>query len=122
MFTFAEIPARDLRPWPTPAHTDIGGSVEVRMPACVEELIRAGLERQAAAGAEQPKIMAGTFDGESQAVMVLVLETEACGRLTHRAGIWPPGSAGYETVLTLPSVGRVIADLEAGGDGITRCL
>ena len=121
MFTFAEIPARDLRPWPTPQHTDIGGAVEVRMPDRVEELIRAGLDRQAATDAEHPKILAGTFDGESQAVMVVVFETEpGCGRLTHRAGIWPPGSPGYDTVLTLPTAGQVIADLEQGGDG--TCL
>ena len=115
--TSAELPARDLRPWPTPRHTDIGGQVEVRVPDCTEQLIRLGLDRQTERGAEAPRIVTGTLDGESQTVMVVSFETTSCGRLTHRIGVWPPGSDGYETSLELPTPAEVMDDLRRGGDG-----
>lgn len=118
MAVFSDLPSGDFRPFPQPRPDDIGDRVDVRMPDCVERLIRAGLERQANAGNDWPKIIAASFDGESQAVMVVVVEEEpGCGRLTHRVGIWPPGARGYQACLELPTVNRVLADIRAGGDG-----
>ena len=101
MHGFGDVPGVDLRRWPTPQPIDIGGQITVRLRSDHEHMIRAALWEQVEAGVtDQPMLMCRTAGGRrsAQTVMVITFELEpGCGRLAHRVGIWPPGSARTTT-------------------------
>ena len=113
-----DVPGVDLRRWPTPQPIDIGHQIDVRLRSDHEDLIRAALWEQVEAGVtDEPMVMFRHWHNpDEQTVLVITFEFEpGCGRLSHRAGIWPPGAPGYQTVLELPTAAEIFTGgTEAG--------
>ena len=93
-------PLPSSQPWPTSVVYDLPGRVYDHL---VEVCRRWDQTRER-------KPMVSLFNGESQAVVITILDLKTCGRMEFPSAVYPPGSDFYGYALTVPTIRELLLD------------
>ena len=96
---------RSLRPFPPPRPWPLHVVYELPDPV-YDHLVEVCRRCQD----DDRKPLVSLFNGESQSVLVTVLDLRECGRLEFPSAVYPPGTEFYDLVLELPTLRQFLTD------------